>query len=58
MEAKRVKPGHRISEDAKSLIEEYSFKGYRKVEVMRLLIHKHKLAVSFATLSRYFKANL
>jgi hypothetical protein len=53
VKAKRIKPGGRISEHVKLLIRRYSQRGYRKVDIIKMLAHKHGIIVCYNTLSRY-----
>jgi len=46
------KNGRGTSKLIKELIKNYSKKGKEKVEIMKILIHKHKYRISYKTLSR------
>lgn len=52
--AHHKKAGRGTPKFIKELIRKYSMEGKNKVEIIKILAHRHKLVVSFETLSRYY----
>lgn len=51
--ARRIRPGGRVPKRIRKLIKKYYSKGKSKAKIMKDLVYKHRLVLSYSTLSRH-----